>query len=74
MELLCTSVFSGPGWGYLVVSSGQGIKILLNAGQEHGKGLEEPVVHTHQILWRVPPPHPSPSLYQNSTKCRSGTG
>ena len=50
------------------------IKILPNAGQEQGKGLEEPAVHTHQILWRVPPPHPSPSLYQNSTKCWSGIG
>ena len=49
-------------------------KILPNAGQEQGKGLEEPAVYTHQILWRVPPPHPSPSLYQNSTKCWSGTG
>ena len=50
------------------------IKILPNAGHEQGKGLEEPVVHTYQILWRVPPPHPSPSLYQYSTKCWSGTG
>ena len=36
--------------GHLVASLGQGIKILPNAGQEQGKGLEEPVVHTHQIL------------------------
>ena len=38
----------------------QGIKILPNSGQEQGKGLEEPAAHTHQILWRVPPPHPLP--------------
>ena len=37
------------------------IKTLPNAGQEQGKGLEESVAHTHQILWRVPPPHLSPS-------------
>ena len=51
-----------------------GIKILSNGGQEQGKSLEELAAHTHQILWKVPPPHPSPSQYQNSTKCWSGTG
>ena len=50
------------------------INILPNAGQRQGKGLEEPVAHTHQILWRVPSPHHFPSLYQYSTKCWSGTG
>ena len=36
------------------------IKILPNSVREQGKGLEEPAAHTHQILWRVPPPHPLP--------------
>ena len=36
------------------------IQILPNAGQEQGKDLEELAAHTHQILWRVPPPHPPP--------------
>ena len=58
----------------LVASLEQGIKILPNSGQEQGKGLEEPAAHTHEILWRIPPPHPSPSLYQNYTKCWSETG
>ena len=53
-------------------SLGQGIKILPNAGQEQGKGLDEPATHTHQI--RVPLPHPSLSPCQISTKCWSGTG
>ena len=32
-----------------MASLGQDIKILPNAGQELGKGLDEPLAHTHQI-------------------------
>ena len=33
-----------------MVNLEQGIRILSNTGQEPGKGLEEPVAHTHPIL------------------------
>ena len=36
------------------------IKILPNAGQKQGKGLEEPVAHTHQIYYGEYL-HPTPS-------------
>ena len=51
------------------------IKILPNAGLDLGKDLEELAAHTHQILWRVPPPHPSPPIskfYQMLVRNRVG--
>ena len=49
------------------------IKILPNAGQKQGKGLEEPVAHTHQIYYgEYLHPTPSPSSYQNSATFWSG--
>ena len=51
----------GRGGGFLVASLRQGIKTLPNAGQEQGKGLEEPAALTHQIICKVPNPLPSPN-------------
>ena len=50
-----------------MASLGQGMKILPNAGQAQGKGLEEPVTHTHQVLERVTLhiPSPSPGFYSD---------
>ena len=36
-----------------MASLGQAIKILPNAGQEQGQGLEKPAAHTYRILRNV---------------------